>query len=712
MAAKGIEVALFITAYDKATAVINNFAKKAIPKLDEVSKKHDTMGDASFKRGKEFAAMGLAIGGPLIFATKKAIDFEDKMADVAKVMNFKVGGAEFNKMGEEAKRLAVLLGESAENAAGLMASLAQGGVEKQDLKEVAEIAGKMGVAFGMSADMAGEKFIKMKNALGTTIEQTRKVADSINFLADGTAADAAQIVTYMAGGGSSVAGSMRISGQASAAFGSALISLGKSGEESATIMQRFQKGIMNNPKVMAEFKKAGGGVEGMLKVLEHGSQLVGEKQYKYFARFGEYGSSIAQMAQNFEFTAKTVRSVANETQYASSVQKEFNNRSETSAVKLKQAKAAFENAAIGAGNAFLPVLIKVLGVVTPFLTKLSTWIDKHPKLTNMIVMSVAATSAFFFAVSGLNFAIGGFWKVLSFGSTIFKNFFKLQQLMSKGIFALRYGFLVFSQFFTGTLVPAVTGGFTAIGAAVGRATAFLMANPIILIITAIAIAALLIWKYWDQISAFFVRLWGNIKIGFNAIVNFVKKWGILFIGPVGLVIKYWDKIVIFIKSMAPRLFDAGKNIVKSIWDGMKTLINKPVEAIKNMAKKIRDFLPFSPAKEGALRDIHKIRLVETIADSVKPRPLINAMRTTTAAAMMAASTGMTPNALQASPAMGGNRGGGGVTISVHYNPQITIQGAGENSKEDFSKILEKNKKDLVRIITEEMRKIDRLKYSK
>ena len=39
-------------------------------------------------------------------------------------------------------------------------------------------------------------------------------------------------------------------------------------------------------------------------------------------------------------------------------------------------------------------------------------------------------------------------------------------------------------------------------------------------------------------------------------------------------------------------------------------------------------LPFRPAKEGPLRDIHRIRLVETIAESIKPTPLVNAMRHT------------------------------------------------------------------------------------
>jgi flagellar biosynthesis component FlhA len=43
-------------------------------------------------------------------------------------------------------------------------------------------------------------------------------------------------------------------------------------------------------------------------------------------------------------------------------------------------------------------------------------------------------------------------------------------------------------------------------------------------------------------------------------------------------------------------------------------------------QKIRNLLPFSPAKEGPLRDLHKIKLIQTIADTIKPDPLVEKMR--------------------------------------------------------------------------------------
>src|SRR5690606_41372054 len=72
-----------------------------------------------------------------------------------------------------------------------------------------------------------------------------------------------------------------------------------------------------------------------------------------------------------------------------------------------------------------------------------------------------------------------------------------------------------------------------------------------------------------------------------------------------------------IKEKATEFFDAGKNIVTSIADGINSAIGKVTDAIGNVTKKIRDFLPFSPAKEGPLRDIMNVKIAESIAEAIK-----------------------------------------------------------------------------------------------
>lgn len=48
------------------------------------------------------------------------------------------------------------------------------------------------------------------------------------------------------------------------------------------------------------------------------------------------------------------------------------------------------------------------------------------------------------------------------------------------------------------------------------------------------------------------------------------------------------------------LYDAGKKIIQGLIDGLKAMIGKVGDTMKNVAGKVRDFLPFSPAREGPL----------------------------------------------------------------------------------------------------------------
>lgn len=54
-----------------------------------------------------------------------------------------------------------------------------------------------------------------------------------------------------------------------------------------------------------------------------------------------------------------------------------------------------------------------------------------------------------------------------------------------------------------------------------------------------------------------------------------------------------------------RFRTAGSNIAGNIADGIRGAVGKVTNAMSNVTQKARNFLPFSPAKEGALKDAHK-----------------------------------------------------------------------------------------------------------
>src|SRR5690625_1940916 len=72
-----------------------------------------------------------------------------------------------------------------------------------------------------------------------------------------------------------------------------------------------------------------------------------------------------------------------------------------------------------------------------------------------------------------------------------------------------------------------------------------------------------------------------------------------------------------VTNMGKSFFNAGKNIVTSIANGIKNAIGAVTSAISSVTSKIRAFLPFSPAKEGPLRDLNKLDFGGPIEDSLK-----------------------------------------------------------------------------------------------
>ncbi len=72
---------------------------------------------------------------------------------------------------------------------------------------------------------------------------------------------------------------------------------------------------------------------------------------------------------------------------------------------------------------------------------------------------------------------------------------------------------------------------------------------------------------------------------------------------------------------------AGSNIVSSIASGIRGAIGKVKTAINNVVQAIRDRLPFSPAKEGPLKDLNKLNFGGTISESIANarKPVAKAM---------------------------------------------------------------------------------------
>jgi TP901 family phage tail tape measure protein len=230
-------------------------------------------------------------------------------------------------------------------------------------------------------------------------------------------------------------------------------------------------------------------------------------------------------------------------------------------------------------------------------------------------------------------------------------------------------------------LPAVLRSIMFVGRAVwallvgvGEAIAALVSAvglPVILLVAAIAAAVAAIYYYWEPIKAFFQRLWTGLQLIFQDAADWFASLN---------------------------LFDAGAKIVRSIWDGMKSLAHRPIEVIRSIAAAIRDHLPFSPAKVGPLRDLQRVRIIQTIADTMRAGPMVDAMRiaasaTIAAAAPAAGAQARTPAALAPR---------GNTVVHVSYAPQIRLPEGAAVTRDELHALLRQHQEEFTRRMRDEL----------
>ena len=90
----------------------------------------------------------------------------------------------------------------------------------------------------------------------------------------------------------------------------------------------------------------------------------------------------------------------------------------------------------------------------------------------------------------------------------------------------------------------------------------------------------------------------------------------------------WDKVVEFFSGAWQRLKDVfasidfaetGKDLIKALVSGIKSMASAPIDAVKNVAGNVRDMLPFSDAKEGPFSDLTKagMAIPKTLGEGLK-----------------------------------------------------------------------------------------------
>ncbi|MCD8173805.1 MAG: phage tail tape measure protein [Alistipes sp.] len=214
-------------------------------------------------------------------------------------------------------------------------------------------------------------------------------------------------------------------------------------------------------------------------------------------------------------------------------------------------------------------------------------------------------------------------------------------------------------------------------------------------------------KAWAGTTGFFSDLWGKIR------TDSENKWsGIksMFtnLKPVEWIMGAWDSVGEFFSNLGRRFFEWGKNLISSLWSGIKSIENKAVEGVKGVARKIAGgFKSFfginSPSKlmmgyginitEGLVEGIHD---GEKSAESATGSLAMNTMRG------MEVPAGTTDNSTTTN-SVGGT--------SITYAPVVTINGkTGPETEQNFRRILMDHAKVIEEILDRRERERQRLSF--
>lgn len=331
-------------------------------------------------------------------------------------------------------------------------------------------------------------------------------------------------------------------------------------------------------------------------------------------------------------------------------------------------------AAAKIGTTMLPRLKELINQITPVIDRVSAWVGRNPVLTEGILKAAAGAMALSLAISAAAFAFGGIFKVISAGMAIMNGYRTLMITITAVQNAM-----AFSALAGGTSMQILT-------AALKAANLAFLTSPIFWIVAAIAVSAFLIIKYWEPIKNFFAKLWVGIKAIFWKAIDFIKEWGLLFLGPIGWVIKAWQ--------LVPNKFkNIGADIISGLWNGIKSKAMALFDFVKGIGKGIATAFKTvlgiaSPSK--VFMD-YGVNITEGAHNGIKKGE----------SKLVGASKNMGSSI---KPSVSGRGSGGGSSVTVNFAPVIN-GGSGDVATQVKALIPE-----LIRQIESQMQRKARLVY--
>lgn len=733
--------------------------------LDDVKKKHKLLAEqsavasrvnniAKARSGVEFMESSLAekgMGSMVALSTlgssvmhyaetpvKQAMQMEDAMAEIKKVVDFTSPDG-LQKMQAALEKMSLSIPITAEGLAKITAAAGQAGIAEKDLIRFTETAAKMGVAFDISAEEAGEMMAKWRSGMNLTQDQVESLADATNALSNNNAAMAKQVGEALKRYGAlgKVAG---LTEKQTAAMAATIIGAGAEAEVAATGMNAFMRALTKGGS-MTDLQKAAFGNLGfdalqlqkdvqknapktIFAVLEAvKTKLPKELQMQYLtAMFGEEGArAMGPMLANTEKLRENFDLVEESEKYAGSMEKEFLSRSATTSNALELASNAMSYFARAVGDPMLGTLKERALDFVKLGEAAGTWIKENQTLVKWFLYIsgvVLSCVAVFHMLRVAFFVLGApVLKLITTGMKLYEGLLLIRGGLSTNTAAIKAYSFAMSVWKGGILVATkALGGLKVAATAAGSAMKFMFTNPIGMAITAIAtlvLAGIYLYKNWDEVKAKLVELWTAFEEKFPGLAATMKN---IYEGSIKPTI---DGIKTTFQGLISFISGVFSGDWTKAWEGAKTSFSGCFQALPEFAKgPLNLVISLANKAIAGLNSLGSFTVPDWVPGvggksmgiNIPQIPMLASGGIATGPSLAMVGEGREPEAILPLSRLGGMMGAGGPSISVNFSPVIQITGAGA-VREDVQAGLRAGVADLKRELERLINSDRRLSYA-
>lgn len=548
------------------TAELKNFGSVGAQQIAVVGQKIQDVGGKIESAGKKLSLFSAGSTVALTAVSKGAIDFETAFTGVTKTVDGT--DEQLAKIKQGLLDLSKATSSSSTDIAAVAEAAGQLGVKTENILAFTETMVRLGDSTNMSADEAATAIAQLYNIMGSDINTVDQFGAAIVALGNNAATTEADIVN-MASRIASSGTQVGLTEQEVLALSTTLASVGLEAEGGGSaisaVITKIDKDVaLNTDSLKTWADVAGMSVKDFKTLWENDAMSAIQKVVSGMgdAKAGgenlniildELGvtslrqtDTMKRLSGASELMADMVNISNNAWEENSALTNESSKRYETTAAKITQMKNTVTELCVKLGDILLPILNKIISAISKFTNWLTNLNPAAQKVVLVVLAIVSALGPFLIILAKLISSVG----------TIM------------------------------TIVPKLVAIIKTVKTAFVAFNATLLANPIVLIVAAIAalIAGfVLLWNKCEWFRNFWIGLWENVKNVCKSVIDGIVGF---FTGIIDFIKNNWQGLLLFIVNP----FAGAFKLLYDNCEGFRNFVDGIIQKLKEIFASIVSFI--------------------------------------------------------------------------------------------------------------------------